>query len=149
MYPKYYEELELHKKIRSRGYLLTEPDIIDFARKFDPQPFHIDPEYARTTRFGGLFCSGVHLISISQRLMDEMSAQTAWIAGMGWDEVRFLTAGRPGDVLELETELTAKRESKSDPSRGVVHLTLKLLNQRNEVVLSYKAFGLIEKRPSS
>ena len=143
---EHYEDIKLRQKYRSREYHLTEQEIIDFAKAWDPQPFHIDPEAAKKTRFGGLFASGLHLIAISTKLANEKVPKTAFVAGLGTNKLQVLTPGRPGDLLILEVAAVSKRQSKSDANTGIVHFVHRLLNQRNETVLAFKAAGLVEKR---
>jgi len=143
---EYFEDIKLHQKRKSRGYQLSEQEIIDFAKQWDPQPFHIDHEFAKSTKFGGLSASGAHLIAICVKLGNEKNPTPAWMAGLGWDKVRFLSPARPGDVLTLEIETTSKRESKSDPNAGIVHFAGRLLNQHGEPVLAQKGSALVAKR---
>jgi len=150
---EYYEDIKLHEKHRSRAYHLTEKEIVDFAKVWEPRRYHVDPEFAKKTQFGGLIAVGLHLLSITWRLAYEIryqqAAPAALIAGLGLDEVRFITAARPGDILTAELETTSKRESKSDPNVGIVHHAYTLVNQRDEQVLSFKSSALVEKRPKS
>ena len=74
---------------------------------------------------------------------------TAWLAGLGLDEVRFLAPVRPGDTLVLDVETVSTRESKSNPEAGIVSHSFKLLNQHEEAVLTYKGAGMVEKRDKS
>ena len=104
MLVEYFENISLYQKDRSREYILHEKDIIDFAKKWTPQPFHMDPEYAKTTRIGSLFAAGAHLFAICTKLTVERTPRPATIAGMGIDEMRFLNPGRPGDIFVLERE---------------------------------------------
>jgi len=148
MSTEYYEDIKLHQKYRSREYRLTEKEIIDYAQKWDPQPFHIDPEFAKNTKFGGLVASGSHLLAICLKMEGEKRPRRAWIAAMGLDKIGFLTPARPGDILVFENELISKRESKSDSNAGIVHFAAKLLNQLDEPVLTYEVTALVEKRPA-
>jgi acyl dehydratase len=143
----YFEDMKLHQIHRSREYPLIEKDIIDFARQWDPQPFHLNPEFAKKTKFGGLSASGTHLVAICVKLGCERAPTPAWIAGLGWEKVQFLAPARPGDILIMEIETTAKRESKSDPNSGITHFSTRLLNQRGEAVLAMEGNVLVAKRP--
>ena len=144
----YYEDIELHQKFRSRKYLLTEEEIIEFAQKWDPMPFHTDPECAKKTRFGGLFASGFHLLDICHRLAWEMFPDIAAIAGLGLDEVRWNLPGRPGDYMTCEGSITAKRSTKSQPDVGFVRFYWSLVNDKEQLVMSYNANILIHKQAS-
>lgn len=143
---QYFEDIKLHQKYRSRGYRLREKEIIKFAQRWDPQPFHTTPEFAKKTSFGGLIAAGIHLLAICAKLGTEKSDQPMWVAGLGIDNVRFVAPGRPGDVLVLEIEATSKRKSDSIPNAGIVRFSFKLLNQREELVLTSETAILVEKR---
>ncbi len=146
---EYYEDVELHQKHRSRGFNLTENDIIAFAKEWDPQSFHVDPESAKNTTFGGLIASGVHLVVIGQKLINERTPKSAYIAGLALDDFKWLAPARPGDVIVLEMEAISKRESNSNRSAGIVRYIYKLLNQRGEELLTYKGTALTRKRQTS
>jgi len=143
----YFEDIKLHEAYRIGDYLLEEKEIIDFAKKYDPLPFHIDPDFARTTTFGSIIASGFQLLAICQRLFIEKKP-IAFLAGLGLEEVRFVAPGMPGDVLVLEVEPVSKRQSESNPQAGIVTHRFRLLNQRDEPLLTYKGVGIVEKRTS-
>ncbi len=145
---QYYEDVELYQKYRSREYHLKEKEIIDYAKQWDPQPQHIDPEQAKNTPFGGLVASSGHLISICIKLVNEIEPKLALVSGNGWDKTRFISPARSGDVLIYENEMISKRESKSNPNIGVLTFAGKLINQRGEVVYTSEGVGLIAKRPA-
>ncbi len=150
---EYYEDIKLHEKSRSRGFELIEQEMVEFARVWEPRPHHVDAEFARKTEFGSLIAAGNYLISILYRLVYELSYEKsppgAYIAALGLDEVRFLAPARAGDVLVLEYEAISKRDSKSRPHAGIVSVAHKLLNQRNEIVLTMKGSALVERRPTA
>ncbi|MDD5095652.1 MAG: MaoC/PaaZ C-terminal domain-containing protein [Dehalococcoidia bacterium] len=146
---EYYEDIKLHERYRSRGYLLTEQKIVAFGTEWDPDPLHIDSEFAGTSTYGGLIAPGALLIAIFVKLIRERESNMAHNVVLGWDEVRFLLPGRPGDTLVAEMEVTSKRESKSDPSVGIAFSIMRLLNQRDEPVITFKAAGLIGRRPKT
>jgi len=151
MTKEYFEDIKLNEKYRSREYHLSEKEMIEFAKVWEPRPYHIDPEFAKTTKFGSLIAIGNHLMAIGVRLTYELSCEkeipTAYIVGLGWDEVRFTTPARPGDRLVLEREPISKRESRSNTGAGIVCYANRLLNQQGEIVLTYKVTALVEKRP--
>jgi acyl dehydratase len=146
---EYFEDVELHQKHRSREFYLTEKDIIAFAKEWDPQPFHIDPESAKNSTFGGLIASGVHLVVIGQKLLNERMPKSAYIAGLALDDFKWLAPARPGDVIVLEMEAISKRESKSNRNAGIVRYIYKLFNQRGEELLAYKGTAMTQKRYQS
>ena len=118
-------------------YELTKDEIIEFAKKWDPQPFHINEEDAKKSVFEGITASGCQVVSISVLLIMKRDIKVKVLAGLGWDEVRFPAPVRPGDVLSLRHECLEAIDSKSKPDRGIVRNRLTLLNQKDEPVLTY------------
>jgi acyl dehydratase len=131
------------------GYAtLTEDELLDFARKFDPQPMHIDPDYASSGPFGGLIASGWHTAGLMMRLLaDNYLSKVASLASPGVDELRWPHPVRAGDVLRLRVEIVEARESRSKPDRGVVRTRAELLNQDDVVVMSLLAVNMVARRP--
>jgi acyl dehydratase len=132
------------------GYVtLTEDELLDFARRFDPQPMHVDPEFAKNGPFGGLIASGWHTAGLMMRLLaDHYLSRVAGLASPGVDELRWPAPVRPGDRLRLRTTIAEVRESRSKPDRGVVSTRAELLNQDDTVVLSLVAVNLVLRRPA-
>lgn len=134
---RYLEDFKIGMVDSSGPYTVTKEEIVRFAREFDPQPFHIDEKMAAASVFGGLTASGAHTVALQMRLIHEsdLGMNDAVLAGMGWDEVRFLEPVRPGDTLFLTIECIDKRISDSNPGRGVVKNLIILKNQKEETVL--------------
>ena len=106
-----------------------------FAAEFDPQPFHLDEDTARSTFFGGLAASGWHTAAATMRLLVDSELKPAGgIIGAGFDEFRWPQPVRPGDELRVECEILEVRPSKSRPEQGMVKFRTNTLNQRDEVV---------------
>src|SRR5260370_13459968 len=123
---------------------VSEADIIDFARRYDPQAMHTDPEAAARGRFGGLIASGWHTAALMMRLFaDRFLSPASSVASPGLDELRWLQPVRPGDVLSLRVTVLAARRSRSRPGEGVIRSFVELLNQRGAVGLSLKPISLI------
>lgn len=133
------EDLSIDQTFRSGEQSLDQDTIIAFARQYDPQPFHTDPEAARDTFFRGLAASGWHTMAISMKLITESVPLAHGIIGAG-GEIAWPTAARPGDSLHVESRVVAIRPSKSKPSQALVTLESRTLNQQGEVrqVLSSK-----------
>jgi len=146
---EYYEDIKIHQKWRSSGYLLTEQKIVSFGEEWDPDPLHVDSDFAKTSTFGGLIAPGTLLLSILVRQPREREPKAANSVVLGWDEIRFLAPGRPGDVQVAETQAISKRESQSDPKVGIVHYIIRLLNQHDEPVITLKAVGFSGKHPKA
>jgi acyl dehydratase len=126
---------------------VSEAEIIAFAKQFDPQYFHIDPEKAKASRFGGIIASGWHTTSLVMRLyVDHYLSHTASLASPGVDELRWPNPVRPGDTLRIRVTVLEARPSRSKPDRGVVRALLEGLNQRNELVLSMIGLSILRRR---
>jgi acyl dehydratase len=130
------------------GYAgVTEAEIIAFAERFDPQPIHVDVQFASSGPFGGLIASGWHTSSIAMRLIvDHYLSRVASLASPGIDELRWPTPVRPGDTLRLRTTIVETRQSRSKPDRGLVRTRAELLNQHDQTALSLLAMNLIQLR---
>jgi acyl dehydratase len=130
------------------GYVaVTETDILDFARQFDPQPMHVDPEFAGRGPFHGLIASGWHTAGIMMRMfVDHYLSRVASLASPGLDELRWPAPVRPGDSLRLRATVVEARRSRSKPDRGLVRTQSELINQNEEVVLRVTAMNIIGAR---
>ena len=127
------------------GYTsVTEADIVGFAERFDPQPIHVDAQFAAGGPFGGLIASGWHTAGVAMRLIvDHYLPRAASLASPGIDELRWPTPVRPGDKLRLRTTIVAARRSRSKPDRGLVRTQAELINQDDSPVLTLLAMNLI------
>jgi acyl dehydratase len=130
------------------GYVtVTEAEILDFARKFDPQPIHVDPEFAARGPFRGLIASGWHTTGLMMRLFaDHCLSRVASLASPGVDEIRWPAPVRPGDSLRLRATIVEARRSRSKPDRGLVRTHAQLINQKDETVLTLTAMNLLRAR---
>ena len=127
---------------------LGEQDIISFARQWDPQRFHVDPEEAKATPFGGLVASGWHTGCVLMRLScDAYLNESSCIGSPGIDEWRFAAPVRPGDELRYRATVLEARPSSSKPDRGIVKWRWELLNQRDEVVVLMVGTQFFLRRP--
>ena len=125
------------------SYRLEAGEIKNYARRWDPMPFHIDEELARASMYGGLTACGNHLMAIRIHLLQSQGVNPNVLASFGYDEVRFLKAAYAGDVLSLTVECVSKRLSKSRPDTGIAQLICTLYNQNDVTVLSMKDTILI------
>jgi acyl dehydratase len=130
------------------GYIsVTEAEIIDFAQSFDPQPIHIDPDFAATGPFGGLIASGWHTTGIFTRLfVAHYVSCPAGLASPGVDELRWPVPLRPGDSVRLRATILDARLSKSKPDRGIVRTRGQLINQNDEDVLRLDLVNIFARR---
>jgi acyl dehydratase len=123
---------------------VEEAEIISFAKRFDPQPFHTDPEAAAKSMYGGLIASGWHTASLMMRLVvDHYLSHVASLGSPGVDELRWLNPVKPGDTLSIRVTVTETRRSRSKPDRGVLHSFCESLNQHGQVVMTMKAINLL------
>ncbi len=126
---------------------VDEAAIVDFGRRFDPQPFHVDPQGAARSPLGGVIASGWHTASLMMRLLvDHFLPRKAGLASPGVDELRWLAPVRPGDSLSLRVTITEARRSRSKPDRGLVRTCNEVMNQRGEPVMTVKTMVLMRCR---
>ncbi len=143
---RYYEDIQIGESRRSSHYTVTREEILKFAQTYDPQYFHADEAAARTSRFGEVIASGIHIMAIWRRLDHEIAHDIAWICGVAWDEVKFPRALRSGDTVYARAMCLDKRLSEKDPTRGVVIFEYLLLDQTDAVIWCCKSTNLIELR---
>ncbi len=143
----YFEDIGLHEQKASPEYLVTKEEIIEYARKWDPQPFHIDEEKAGLSPFGGLIASASHITAISFWLLNRAGKGIAAISGLGWDRMRLPNPVRPGDRLSLTMECIEKRPSKTSLARGIVLHSVVVRNQDGVPVSTFETATLVERTP--
>lgn len=145
---KYYEDLEIGSKQAFGRYEVTREEVLDFARKYDPQPFHLDDEAAAQTHFGRLSASGWHTCAMVMAMMVEnmTNNRQAGLGSPGMDNLRWVKPVFPGDVLRVESEVLEKRRSKSRPEMGLFKSRSRTFNQNDELVLEMVSNGLIQVR---
>ena len=124
-------------------------EIVEFARKYDPQAMHTDPAAAAAGPFGGLIASGWQTGALMMRMFaDNFLSPASSIASPGLDELRWLKPVRPGDVLSLRVTILEARPSRSKPDQGVLRSLVEVLNQHGDTVMSLKPISLIRRRPA-
>lgn len=144
---RYFEDYEVGETAEFGDYAVTEEEIVEFARKYDPQPFHVDPEAGAQTIYGGLISSGWMTGSIMMRLLvDNFISPLSSMGSPGIDEVRWHKPVRPGDRLRVRTTILEKRRSESKPDRGVIRVRQEAVNQDGETVMSYTGMGMYKCR---
>jgi len=123
---------------------VEEKEIVDYAKRYDPQVFHVDPEAAGRGPFGGLVASGWHTASLAMRLLvDHWLSRMANLGSPGIDELRWLKPVRPGDTLSVRLTIMEARRSQSKPDRGVVRGLVEVLNESGEVVTTWKGVNIV------
>lgn len=129
---------------------VDEAEVLDFGRRFDPQPFHTDVEAAARSEYGGLIASGWHTAALMMRLYsDHYLSRVATLVSPGVDELRWRRPVRPGDRLWIRVTVLEARPSASRPDRGIVRSAVEMINQRDEVVLTVTALNFILRRPDA
>jgi acyl dehydratase len=146
---RYFDDYRQGARFMFGPIAVEEAEVIAFARRFDPQSIHTDPQAAARGPFSGLIASGWHTIGLLMRLfVEHYLTAVASLASPGVDEVRWIMPVRPGDQLRLRVTVSETRLSRSKPDRGIVHSLVEGINQRDEVVATFKAMNLIGLRPA-
>jgi acyl dehydratase len=143
----YFEDLAPGTVLEFGDAEMTAEAIIEFARQFDPQPFHLDPEAAKHSLFGGLCASGWHTASVMMRLwVDNYLSPEASLGSPGVDEVRWHRPVFPGDRLRCRIEILDATPSRSKPFMGTVRSKCQVLNQNSDVVMSLNGIGFFRRK---
>lgn len=145
---QYFEDIEVGTKASFGDYAVTREEVIAFAEKYDPQPFHLSDEAAAQTHFGRLSASGWHTCAMTMAMLVahlKANAQ-AGLGSPGIDELRWLTPVYPGDRLRCESEVLEKRRSASRPEMGIFKSRMAVLNQNDVMVMTFVSNGLVETR---
>ena len=144
---RYLDDLTPGQRFTSPGLTLTEAEIIDFAWRYDPQPFHLDANAAASSPYGGLIASGFQSLAICFRLFIQSGVLAESSMGSpGIDELRWLAPVRPGDTLRSEIQVIEVQPSKSKPDRGIARLRYQAVNQRGVTVLSFVVIHLLRRK---
>ncbi len=147
---RFFEDFEVGENRVYGEYQVSEEEIIEFASRYDPQPFHLSEEAGKAMHFGGLCASGWHTCAMSMRMtVDAMPAgESGSLGSPGIDELRWTKPVFPGDVLQVKSTIIDKRESRSRPDMGTVTMANEVYNQHDEVVMRYKAIVMYKRRGS-
>ena len=144
----FYEDMLVGTSVTSLPLTVDRDELVAFARRWDPMPFHVD-EAAGHAAFGGITAPGVYVLALKQQLVHRLPEPHAVIASLGYDEVRFLEPVRPGDTLHLRLDWLERRLSSSKPDRGIVTIRLSLINQVGAAVMSHLDTILVRRRDSA
>jgi acyl dehydratase len=143
----YFDDFKEGQFFEAGSIAISREEIIDFARKYDPQPFHVDEDKAKTI-YGGLIASGWHTVCLCSRMMvDSLLNKTAGMGSPGVDELRFLKPVRPGNILSGRFTIIGLKPSERKADRGSIKLKGEMSNQDGEVVLSLIGTIIIARRP--
>jgi acyl dehydratase len=146
---RHFEDFAVGQTIVLGSHEFTSDSIIAFARDYDPQPMHTDPQKARLSPYGGLIASGWHTAGVYMRLLvDNLIAGTVSLGSPGLDHLRWLKPVRPGDVLQARITILELTPSTSRPDRGIVRSRGEMINQHEEVVMQVEAVNFFGRRPT-
>lgn len=147
---RYLDDLTPGQRFGTGTLTVTREDILAFAAKFDPQPFHLDDEAAAASLFGGLCASGWHTTAMTMRLMVDSEFKPAGgIIGFGADDLKWTKPVRPGDRLTLALEVLEVRPSRSNPTRGVARIRVNTVDQTGATVQTMIANLTMQRRPGA
>ena len=146
---RYLEDLHVGEKFQTASATVTEAEILEFSRQFDPQPMHLDPAGAAKGPFHGLIASGWHTGAVVMRLVvDSNPLGDLPLLGLGADGIEWAQPVRPGDTIQVDIEVLAIRPSKSQPTHGIVKLKSTARNQHGEVVYIVTPNCWVPRRPA-
>ena len=149
----YFEDIEVGKETRFGSYEVTREEVLEFARKYDPQPFHLSDEEAAKTHFKRLAASGWHTCAMVMAVtvdyfMNGRGEPQAGLGSPGIDELRWLKPVYPGDTLHVRGEVLDKTPSRSKPDLGSFRTKTTVTNQDDVPVLTFTSIVLIRRKPA-
>lgn len=144
-----FEDLNLGETRVSHRMTVTEADIIAFARQYDPQWFHVDPDEAVHSHFGEVVASGVHVLAVWRQLDHAINSDIDFVCGIGFDELRLKAALRPGDTVYATSVITRLKPSTSGKPRGTAVTYYELINQHGEIVVQFSSINLVYTRSAA
>lgn len=141
-----FEDLRLGERRQSRARTVTQDEIVAFARQYDPQWFHADPDLARRSVFGEVVASGIHVLALWRQLDHEINADIDFVCGIGWDELRLKRAIRPGDVIHVTSEIIELRPSETRDDRGIARTRYAVVTADGSEAVSFISINLVYTR---
>ncbi len=146
----YWEDFSVGQVIKLGMRAVPREEIIEFARRYDPQPFHTDEEAAKNSIYGGLIASGWHTCALMMRLLyDGLIKRAASMGSPGIDNIRWLKPVRPGDTLRAQMTIMETHASASRPDRGLIKSNWEVFNQNDELVMTMVGVGMYRRRDST
>ncbi len=146
MKPYHFEDFAVGDRFVSPGMTVTEAAIVDFAMRYDPQPFHVDAVAAARSPFGGLVASGFLTQALSFRLIHQTGIYQSGEGSPGVTELKWLKPVRPGDTIHTIAEVTAQRLSRSRAERGILTMRFDVMNQDGDRVMTWTAVQFVGRR---
>ena len=147
---QYFEDLEIGAETYFGSYAVTRDEVLEFARKYDPQPFHLSDEEAAKTHFGRIAASGWHTCAMTMAVIARhvVEHKQAGLGSPGIDDLRWKRPVYPGDVLHVRSIIVEKTPSRSKPDLGSFRSEMTVTNQDGQPVMTFASIVLIRKRPT-
>jgi acyl dehydratase len=146
----WWEDFKVGERAEMGSHTFGAEEIVTFARQFDPQPFHVDPQAAREGPFGGLIASGWHTCAVGMRLMvEQYIGRTVSLGSPGIEDIRWLRPVRAGDTLSYSRTVLESRASATRAGVGLVKQRWQAVNQAGETVLTMEGWGMYGRRPAA
>lgn len=147
---QYFEDLEIGAETYFGSYAVTRDEVLEFARKYDPQPFHLSDEEAAKTHFGRIAASGWHTCAMTMAVIARhvVEHKQAGLGSPGIDDLRWKRPVYPGDVLHVRSIIVEKTPSRSKPDLGSFRSEMTVTNQDGQPVMTFTSIVLIRKRPT-
>jgi acyl dehydratase len=148
---RYFEDLEIGAETDFGSYDVTREEVLEFARKYDPQPFHLSDEEAAKTHFGRIAASGWHTCAMTMAVIARkvVGQDQAGLGSPGVDELRWLKPVYPGDTLHVRGKIVDKTPSRSRPDMGSFRTETTVTNQDGGPVMRFTSIELIRRRPEA
>jgi acyl dehydratase len=144
----YLEDFKVGDVFEASGPILSEADMIEFSRRYDPQVFHVDQQGAKESIYGGIIASGWQTVAYCMRMIcDAYLLRAASLGSPGMNEIRWLKPVRPGDSLRMRMTVKEVRPSQSKPDRGVVLHQWDTFNQQDELIMTMSGYGMFRRKP--
>ena len=145
---RYLEDLKPGNAFESRSHTISQEDIVEFARRYDPQPFHMDPVAAKASFFGKLIASGWHTGALTMKMLTESEMDLAGgLIGAGMEDFRWPVPMVPGDTIHVRVEILESRASKSRPEIGIVRARIRTLRENGDAVQEMTANLIVPAKP--
>ena len=143
----FFEDFFDGQEIALGSVTVDRDEVLDFARRFDPQSFHVDEEAAARSIYGGIIASGWHTGAMMMRLLcDGLFLRAASMGSPGLDQLRWIRPARPGDTLTLTGRVLSAKASRTKPDRGSVDISYKVHNQHGDLAMTFQAVTIFGRR---
>ena len=144
--PRSFEDLCIGERRQSGDIVVTQAEMVAFARRYDPQWFHSDVDAAKDSHFGEVVASGVYVLALWRQMDHQINGDIDFVCGVGFDNLRIKTALRSGDRVHVTSEITGLKPSETGKARGTAMTLYKMINQAGETVVSFTSINLVYTR---